>query len=220
LFCPKCRGRVTVALIQEKPVSRHKVRRMELDQLVRKAQMGDRQAFHELCTRFTGLVKKYAHKAHLRPIAEEAEAQGWLAMVQAVKSYDETSGVHFAGYVDSKVKFAIWNIFKKERRIWQGEQLESGQGEEEVDSFAQLPDKTDIAGEVEERWLSHELKTAVETLPDKQRQVIVRTIIGQETLTNVAATLGITVQAVYNLRQRGLARLKSLCSGMYSSERG
>lgn len=193
---------------------------MELHQLVRNAQLGDREAFHEICTCFTGLVKKYAHQAHLRPIADEAEAQGWLAVVQAVKTYDETSGVHFAGYVNSKVKFAIWNLFKKERRIWQEEQVEGGQEGEEVDSFAYLPDNADVAGEVENRWLSHELRSAIETLPDKQRQVILKTVIGQETLTNVAASLGVTTQAVYNLRQRGFARLKILCSGMYSSERG
>ena len=193
---------------------------MELHQLVRNAQMGDREAFQEICTRFTGLVKKYAHQAHLRPIADEAEAQGWLAVVQAVKTYDETSGVQFAGYVNSKVKFAIWNLFKKERRIWQEEQLEGGQEGEEVDSFAYLPDNGDVAGEVENRWLSRELRSAIETLPDKQRQVILKTVIGQETLTNVAASLGVTTQAVYNLRQRGFARLKTLCAGMYSSERG
>ncbi len=193
---------------------------MELHQLVRNAQMGDKEAFQEICTCFTGLVKKYAHQVHLRTITKEAEAQGWLAVVQAVKSYDETSGVHFAGYVKSKVKFAIWNLFKKERRIWQEEQLEGGQEGEEVDSFAYLPDNTDVAGEVEDRWLSHELRSAIEALPDKQRQVIFKTVIGQETLANVAASLGVTTQAVYNLRQRGFARLKILCAGMYSSERG
>ncbi|MDF2635285.1 MAG: polymerase, sigma-24 subunit, RpoE, subfamily [Pelosinus sp.] len=211
---------MAVALIQEKPVSRHKVRKMELNQLVREAQMGGQEAFQEICTRFAGLVKKYAGKNHLFPIAVEAEAQGWLAVVQAVKTYDENCGVHFAGYADSKIKFAIWNLFKKERRIWQEEKLEGGQEGEELDVFSQLSDNTDVAQDVEERWLSRELKIAVETLPDKQRQVILKTIIGQETLTNVAVTMGVTTQAVYNLRQRGLARLKTLCARMYISERG
>lgn len=209
------------ALIQEEPVSRQKVRKVELNQLVRKAQQGDQEAFQEICTRFTGLVKKYAGKNHLCPIAEEAEAQGWLAVVQAVKTYDENCGVHFAGYVDSKVKFAVWNLFKKERRIWQEQQFEGGSQEgEEVDAFAQLPDKADVAQEVEGKWLSHQLRAAVETLPDKQRQVILKTVIEQETLTNMAVKLGVTTQAVYNLRQRGLARLKSVCTEMYISERG
>lgn len=188
--------------------------------MVKMARQGDRDAFQELCTRFTGLVKKYAGKNHLYPIAEEAEAQGWLAVVQAVASYDETCGVHFAGYVDSKVKYAIWNLFKKERRIWQEEQLAEGQEREGVTAFSQLPDKADVAQEVEDRWLSGELRALIQTLPDKQRQVIVKTVLGTESLTSMAQALGITAQAVYNLRQRGLKRLKKLYAGMYDSERG
>lgn len=194
---------------------------MELDQLVHKAQTGDRQAFQKVAVRFTGLVKKYAGKSHLRPIAEEAEAQGWLAVAQAVKSYDVSCGVHFAGYVDSKIKFAVWNLFKKERRRWQEEELSEGSQEGEgPDIFAQLVDKTNVAQEVETKWLSEELMMAVETLPDKQKQVVLETIVGHKRLINVAMELGVTVQAVYNLRQRGLTRLKSLCAGMYTSERG
>jgi len=194
---------------------------MELEQLVKNAQAGDKEAFQEVCTRFTGLVKKYAGKDHLLPIKEEAEAQGWLAVVQAVKSYDENCGVHFAGYVDSKIKFAIWNLFKKERRRWQEEDLLEGSQEEDgLEAFSQLPDKADVAQEVEMRWLFQELLMAVETLPDKQRQVVLQTIIGHERLTDVAVELGVTVQAVYNLRKRGLTRLKPLCTGMYISERG
>lgn len=194
---------------------------MELNQLVKKAQAGDKQAFQEVCTRFIGLVKRYAGKTHLRPITEEAEAQGWLAVVQAVTSYDETCGVHFAGYVDSKVKFAIWNLFKKERRRWQEEDLlAGGQEGEGLDAFDQLLDKADVAQEVEGKWLSEELMIAVKTLPEKQQRVVVETIIGNKRLIDVALELGVTVQAVYNLRQRGLTRLKNLCAGMYTSERG
>jgi RNA polymerase sigma factor (sigma-70 family) len=193
---------------------------MELNQLVKRAQAGDGQAFQEVTVRFTGLVKKYAGKDHLRPIAEEAKAQGWLAVVQAVKSYDEHCGVHFAGYVDSKIKFAVWNLFKKERRRWQEEELAAGSQEEEsLDVFAQLADKTDVAQEVEAKWLSEELMKLVRMLPGKQQQVVLETIVGHKRLSDVASGLGVTVQAVYNLRQRGLARLKTLCAGMYSSER-
>ena len=191
---------------------------MECNELVKQAQAGDKEAFREVCSRFTGLVKKYAYQSHMRLIAEEAEAQGWLAVVQAVQSYDESCGVHFPGYVDSCVKYATWNLFKKERRRWQEEgQLE---GEEGADVLASMLDKTDVAGDVEGRWLSQELMVVVALLPDKQRQVIVETVVGKVKLTDIAAELGITPQAVYNLRQRGLARLKTLCAGMYLDERG
>lgn len=191
---------------------------MELNILVKRAQIGDEEAFQEVCSRFAGLVKKYSYQSHIRLIADEAEAQGWLAVVQAVQSYDESCGVQFPGYVDSRVKYATWNLFKKERRRWQ----EEGQlaGDEGMAVPTWLPDKADVAGEVEERWLSEELMAAVALLPDKQRQVILGTVLGKERLTDMAAELGITAQAIFNLRQRGLARLKTLCTGMYLDERG
>lgn len=216
MFCQICRVRVKPALIQEEPVSRHRVREMELIQLVKRAQAGDSQAAHDVCLRFTGLVKKYAFQPHIRPIAEEAQSQGWLAVVEGIKQYDESSGVQFAGYIESRVKYGIWNLFKRERRRWQNEaQLDGGSDDEGLAMLDQLADGTNVAGEVELKWLSQELMAAVTVLPDKQRLVILRTVLGEESLTRIAAELGITTQGVYNLRERGLARLKIRCAGMY-----
>lgn len=189
---------------------------MELMDLVKRAQEGESEAIHEICLRFTGLVKKYAFQPHIRPIAEEAQSQGWLALVQSIKQYDACSGVPFAGYVESRVKYAIWNLFKGERRRWQQEgQLEGGQEEDGLSLLDRLVHEGDVAREVELRYLSQELMMAVAILPDKQRQVILRTVVGDERLTELAGEMGITAQGVYNLRKRGLARLKNLCSGMY-----
>ena len=190
---------------------------MELIKLVKRAQAGDSHAVQEVCLRFTGLVKKYAFQPHIRPIAEEAQSQGWLSVVQAIRQYDENCGVQFAGYIESQVKYGIWNLFKRERRRWQNEaQLDDGGSDEDgLAMLVKLTDGTDVAGEVELKWLSQELMTVVTMLPDKQRLVILRTVLGNERLTTVAVELGITAQGVYNLRQRGLARLKILCAGMY-----
>ena len=193
---------------------------MELIQLVKRAQAGDSQATHDVCQRFTGLVKKYAFQPHIRPIADEAQSQGWLSVVEGIRQYDENCGAHFAGFIESRVKYGIWNLFKRERRRWQNEaQLDGGSDEDGLAMLDQLADSTDVAGEVEFKWLSSELMTAVTALPDKQRLVILRTVLGAERLTTIAVELGITPQGVYNLRKRGLTRLKTLCTGMYSDIR-
>jgi len=186
---------------------------MELIELVRKAQAGDSQAVHDVCLRFTGLVKKYALQPHLNTIAQEAESQGWLAVVQGIRQFDEHWGVQFAGYMESRVKYGIWNLFKRERRRWQNEgQLDGRNDDDGLALLALLANDTDVAEEVELAWLSQELSAAIFALPAKQRLVILRTVVGEERLTTIAAELGITTQGVYNLRQRGLARLKTLCA--------
>lgn len=190
---------------------------MELVMLVRKAQEGDEQAVCEICERFTGLVKKYAYRPHVRLIAEEALSQGWLEVIQGIRQYDEKTGINFAGYIESRVMYGIWNLFKRERRRWENEaQLEGdGQDEDGLSTLEKLADHVDVAREVEEKWLYYELSRAVAALPDKQGKVIVRTLLDGESLTRVAAELGITPQGVYNLRQRGIGGLKKACAGMY-----
>ncbi len=185
-------------------------------ELVKRAQQGDEQAASDVCLRFTGLVKKYAFQPHIRPIAEEAQAQGWLAIIQGIWQYDIGGKVPFPGYLESKVKYAIWNLFKKERRRWQSEgQLEGSQEEDGLSILERVASLENVENEVELRYVSRELAGALEALPDKQQQVIWRTVLGDESLSQLALEMGITAQGVYNLRQRGLTRLKKLCAGMY-----
>jgi RNA polymerase sigma factor (sigma-70 family) len=194
---------------------------MDLLELVQKAQSGDKAAFYEVCQRFAGLVGKHSHQAHIQVIWEDAQAEGWLAVAQAVRTYDPASGVPFPGYAESRVKYAVWNLFKRERRRWQQEFSFGESGEEdEWDLLAALADDTNIALAVETRILGEEAGKALQDLPEKQRQVVFRTVLQESSLTEIAQEMGVTVQAVYNLRQRGLARLKTLCSRMCRSERG
>lgn len=187
---------------------------MSLEQLVTVAQSQGTgsEAFSEICRRFTGLVKKYANQPHVAGIKEEAAAEGWLAVATAVRSFDPSGGVHFAGYVESKVRYAVWNLFKRERRCWQQEVPLTGsssEGDEAVPGYLDtLPAAQQVEAEVEAGWLAAELRQALDALPDKQRIAIVRTIVGHARLADVAAEQGISPQAVYSLRQRGLERLR------------
>lgn len=194
---------------------------MELMILVRKAQAGDREAIGAICERFTGLVKKYAYQPHVRGMAEEALSQGWLEIMEGIRQYDEKAGVQFAGYIESRVKYGIWNLFKKERRRWENEvALDGGKDEDEgVSILGQFADTRDIGREVEEKWLSEELLAGIKALPEKQGWVMMETFFHHESLKNMAAQLGITPQGVYNLRKRGISSLKIAWAGMYKDIR-
>ncbi|SMC39671.1 RNA polymerase sigma factor [Sporomusa malonica] len=199
---------------------------MSLEQLVLEAQAGNggSAAFAEVCQRFTGLVKKYANQPHLTGIKEEATAEGWLAVAAAVQSYDQAAGVRFAGYVESRVKFAVWNLFKRERRRWQQELPLAAGGIGNEDSEAPgfidtLASASNVEGEVESNSTAAVIRQALAALPKKQQLAVVKTLMGEARLADVAAELGVSPQAVYSLRQRGLARLKKELAGMYDSVR-
>ena len=197
---------------------------MEIRELTEQARQGDEKAFSLLCRQFTGLVKRYARQSHVRSIAEEAEAEGWLAVVRAVRTFDAKLGVPLAGYVEIQVKFAVWNLFKRERRRWQREtvleKLAAEDEEENGQLLERLPGPASVAAEVEDSLFAGVLAGWLAGLPERQRQVIAATLLEGRQLTAVARELGITAQAVHNLRRRGLARLKRAYEGMYGSERG
>lgn len=187
---------------------------MSIEQLVIKAQAGDvgGEAFAEVCRRFTGLVKKYANQPHVAGIKEEATAEGWLAVAVAVRTYNPAAGVRFAGYVESRVKYAVWNLFKREWRRWQQELFLAGSA---GDADKEMPGLMDtlaaadnVEAEAEANFAVTAVREALALLPDKQQIAVAKTLLGEARLADIAAELGVTPQAVYSLRQRGLARLK------------
>ena len=194
---------------------------MDLLELVQQSQGGDEESFTEICRRFGGLVKKHAFQPHLRPVADEAQCQGWLAVAEAVKSYDPGSGVPVAGYIESKVRFALWNLFKRERRRWQTE-LAIEQGSDDDDDqgglLAMLAADDDVAATAERTELACELHAAILSLPERQRLAIVYTVLDDVALKEAACRLGVSLQAVHRLRERGLKNLRKAVEKSVSLE--
>ncbi|MBP2634072.1 MAG: Sigma-70, region 4, partial [Firmicutes bacterium] len=58
--------------------------------------------------------------------------------------------------------------------------------------------------------LSNDLLHCMEKLPAKQRQAILLTLVSGKSLTETASLLGVTPQAIYNLKNRGIRQLQSL----------
>lgn len=182
---------------------------MKVEDLVLKAQNGDAEAFAKLCTQFEGLMKKAAGQPHFKTIYEDALAVGYESFVEAVKLYRPLLGVPFAGFAKSKVKYALWNLFKRERRRWQMETaLESSQGED-LTLLDTLAADIDIEAQIETKLLGGALFDLLDTLPVKQRQAVLLTVVLNQKLAEAAALLGVTPQAVHSLKKRALKALKN-----------
>lgn len=162
---------------------------------------------------FEPLVRRYTWNK-----SEDVRAEAWLAVVEATKLYDSTKGVPFAGYVKSKVKYSVWNMVRKQKRQWQYEVAIEGDSDNEENSLIDtLPSDTNVSDEVEQRFLIEELQTAINMLPERQRIAVLKTVVWNFSQTETAAALGVTPQAIFNLRNRGLARLKkAACMNVYN----
>ncbi|MDR1702743.1 MAG: sigma-70 family RNA polymerase sigma factor [Sporomusaceae bacterium] len=196
-------------------------RELDLNELVRRAQgnLDNGESFSEICRRFTPLVMKYAGQNHLRGIFDEAVSVGWLAVVEAVRSFDKTKGINFAGYVDSRVKYAIWNLFKKSRRRWQVEAAaEIGCEGDEISRFDFAESTHDVAEYVAARMDTQKLLNAIQehlsNLSPKQQAVIKLGVMQKVKLTDIAKQMKITPQAAFNLKNRGLGNLRNKLVGV------
>lgn len=188
---------------------------MELQQLVQNAKQADADALEEICRRFDGLVKKYAFQQHMKTIGGEAFSEGRLAVVESVRLYKPELGVPFAGFVENRIKYALWNLFKKERRRWQQEtSLDQDCGEDGFDLLEVLTEGGDLEEAAIQRDELRAVLSILRELPEKQQMMIRRTVLGESSLSQVAQEIAITPQAAHNLRKRGLSRLKKRLSGM------
>ena len=162
---------------------------------------------------FAPLVRKYTWNK-----SEDIRAEAWLAVVEAIKLYDSTKGVPFAGYVKSKVKYSVWNMVRKQQRQCQYEVAIEGDGDNEENSLLDtLQSSTNVSDEVEKKFLTEELQAAINLLPERQRIAVLKTVAWNFSQTETAAALGVTPQAIFNLRNRGLARLKkAACMNVYN----
>lgn len=187
-----------------------------IEEWVAAAQLGDAVAYEELCRRFAPLVHKQALLPHVRAFQEDAAAEGWLALAEAVQSYQAASGVPFAGYAAQRVRYAVWNAFKRERRRWQHELFwQNDTGEETgLGGIEALPAPTQTAETMEaaEGWEA--CRAAWRELPPRQQLVMQAVVQKDASLTQIAAELGISVQAVHQLKKRAAARLKAAYAGM------
>jgi len=154
----------------------------------------------EICEQFKPLVKKYAWK--YSNTIQDSEAEAWLALLQAIHTFNRDLGVPLAGYLESRVKFGLLNLCKKEMKRKQMEY----QGDNALEYVA-VPDNPQT--ELEYKEMIERMLAALQQLPQRQLLVLIHIFVYGRKLTYIAQVLGITAQAVYQLKKRALRRLKS-----------
>ena len=119
-------------------------------------------------------------------------------MVEAIKTFKFDKNVNFAGYADSKVKFAIWNLFKRYKQQWEHE--ESAQQEiNESCMLDYLSADIDIAEEFTQQMMKEKLKVELDW-----GHIVVAHVSGKMRMNNIRILPGDTVvlaMSPYDLTQ-------------------
>ena len=180
---------------------------MTTDPRIEAAAKGDAAAMNSLFISYEGLMQKAARQRHLLPVQEDALAEARLSFLTAVRSYDASLGVPFAGYAKAKLYGDLRTFFKRSRRQWQREVFPAAAGDAEGVSFWDTLAAPAPAASLDDIYA---VADAILQLPDRQQQLLHLLYEKEYTQKAAAAELGITQQAAAAMKNRAIKKLKDL----------
>lgn len=184
-----------------------------MENLLTRAKLGDNFAIQLLLDKYKNLLKSASKQHHLLSIQEEAYEEAIISFYQAIKDFDESLGIPFAGYAKVKVYQGVHTLFRRYLRIWQNEVSLSAKVNQEDDTkefFDLWASDRDM-----EECISCKLDLIkiIHQLPPKQYKVFILVALKGLKHQQVADLLNISVQAVSKNYRKALAFISKSLHG-------
>ncbi|UOF91522.1 sigma-70 family RNA polymerase sigma factor [Fodinisporobacter ferrooxydans] len=167
---------------------------------------GDERKFAELAEMFRPLLRKmmgrfYRH-AHMEDLWQEALIALYLAAVE----YDPARGIAFPGYVDARVRFALWNFCTRTQRRESREVLPALAQDEENGMDAMLLLPCPLA---EEYFHLIEMSEMFHSLSKRERLAVIRLVLERQKPGELALECHVSVETVKTWKKRALQKLRA-----------
>ena len=176
----------------------------EATALMIRAQQGDAVAYAALLTVLTSAAKQYVrHRVGDVPWLDDVAQETLLTIHKARRTYD--SRRPFAPWFYAILSSRMIDVLRKERRVGAREI-----GTEVIpEHIAPVPATHGNMTAVD----SQVLKTALETLPDRQREIVTALKLNDESVKEVSERLGMSQSAVKVTAHRGYKALRRFLGG-------
>lgn len=185
------------------------------DQLIEQAAHGDKAACLQILSLYHGLLINETHR-HLRGSSaqlEEEQSLASLAFLQAIHDYDASLNIHFAAFLQQRIRLTLYNAFRQRREDWT-HTCYPEQDSNEQDIWERYGCQTCDAVSPEtivcQRLL---LRQLIRFLPVREKQLLVLLYLQDLPQTEIATRLHITHQAVTRLKQNMLRHLRQSIEG-------
>lgn len=177
----------------------------EISELVARAKEGDQEASEELIRRLQPLlISSIRRNYNNYREYEDLMQDGNLMILQSVNDYDPDRGVHFLGFIQSRIKFMYLNKHK-ERTHDSLNKSRNGKDEDQDLLLSNEPEAMDI---LIQKGTSESLREALGKLTERQRQVIVYFYLQDMKLDEIAGLLGISYRTVVNTKKQALDKMR------------
>ena len=177
----------------------------ELRQLVAAAQRFEQPAIDKLCATFKPLVLKEAYNGHIvAKLGDDALNTAWEIFLGFVQAYSKRSYRIFPTLARMNLRYGLLRKVSRLKSVQDLAVLD--ETDEKGNRVFNPSDKNGLMEALHEKKLAEDLLAG---LSEKQRQVIVATVIEGYTLEEFAQKNGTKYCAAYRLRERGLALLRA-----------
>ena len=167
--------------------------------LVPAAQNGGKRSMKTICEAFRPLVLSLINKSTYYAIRQDAESIAYCEIVYSVHIYNGDTYSHFAGYIKTKVIFALNNALRKEYSFLNREPAVE---EEQLEYFSGFDNIEDLLPILEER-------EAMKKLPAHYRRILEYRLYGYS-VNEIAADMGVSHQAVSKMIKNAINQLRLL----------
>jgi len=166
--------------------------------LIENAQQGDKDAIHALLLRYQPDIAKFARTVCATPEdAEDAVQEALWIAVQKIGTLRVASA--FTTWLFQVVKHECYRLLRRVRH------------ETTLNEIAELPQMSDCLAD--QTALARDVAVAIADLPPHYRQVLVMRDVQLMTAPEVAATLGLTVEAVKSRLHRARTMVRASLHG-------
>ena len=180
---------------------------------------GQREATAEICRRYEGLVIRYGCSFYAQLVGEDYLSEMWVAFIDALGCYDTEGRIPFAGFAQSRVRFANWNFFKRCRKRWQRElylTCQTGQDDSvsglKWENFMAMDDtEHDALQSVMNQQQWDIVVRNMNRLSWQEKFVIYNKFYKNKSMTHIADLLGVARQTAHYHYNKAMKKLRINC---------
>ncbi|SHF62417.1 RNA polymerase sporulation-specific sigma factor [Caldanaerobius fijiensis DSM 17918] len=167
-----------------------------IDELAIKGREGDGKAIEMLVEKLKPMIVATAYRFN-RYDVDDMVQEGYIVLLQCIKDYDCDRGA-FLAYFKTKLKYHILNLLRKVKDTLPiMEELVADEGGGPEINFL-------------EKMEHLELEKALRCLGEKQRDIVIRYYIKEQSLSEIARSQGKHYMSAVRLKERALKKLREL----------
>ena len=185
-----------------------------VDKLLEKAREGDKGSTEEIINRLQPLIISSIRKYYNKPNEYEDLVQdGNLKILECIRDYEPSKGVHFLGYVKTMLRYLYLDKHKHKYHLSLNEVV--GDGEVELMDLLVSDDKEPLA-QILDREDKKKLLEALNTLTERQKEIVILYYFENMKIEDIAAKLEVSYRTVVNTKTRAIEKMfqKGLIKGI------